>query len=94
MRRTRLRPVSARRSKELREYSKLRKSYLETHPYCEICIGEKKEKTQAEDIHHRQGRQHSKLNDSSLWLAVCRDCHNTIHNNPKWAYEKGYLLYR
>lgn len=100
MKRTRLRQVSVVRAKELRQYSKLRKIYLEAHPYCEVWLAEHDLKYEgapleaplSQDIHHRQGRQRAKLNDTSMWLAVCRELHNQIHNNPKWAYEMGYLV--
>jgi hypothetical protein len=100
MKRTPLRKVSVQRAKELREYSKLRKIYLEAHPYCQVWLlemgikyeGSPLEAPLSHDIHHRQGRQRSKLNDTSMWLAVCRDSHHKIHNNPRWAYEHGYLI--
>jgi hypothetical protein len=38
MKRTPIRKVSTKRSKELREYSKLRKEYLALHCYCQATI--------------------------------------------------------
>lgn len=38
MKRTPIRRVSKKRAKENREYSKLRKEWLELHPYCQATI--------------------------------------------------------
>lgn len=66
------------------------------HPLCEVC-GEKV----AEQCHHRKGRGNrrttgelSLLNDKTLFLGVCRDCHERIERNPKWAIQMGYSLPR
>lgn len=87
MKRTSLRRVSSKRSKQLKEYFVLRADYLEEHRLCEVCKTSK-----ATDIHHRKGRAGTRLNDTQYFIAVCRDCHNQIHDNPKWAYETGLLL--
>lgn len=44
------------------------------------------------DIHHTKGRTGSNYLDESTWLAVSREMHEKIHNNPSWARERGYLL--
>lgn len=87
MKRTPLRRVSSKRSKQLKEYLVLRADYLASHRLCEVCKTSK-----ATDIHHRKGRTGTRLNDTQYFIAVCRDCHNQIHDNPKWAYETGLLL--
>jgi hypothetical protein len=102
MKRTPLKRVSSKRSKELREYAKLRKAYLEAHPYCEVYLAENGLKYEgnpidaplATDIHHRRGRWHGRLNETEHWLAVCRESHERIHYHPQWAYERGYMLPR
>lgn len=102
MKRTPLKRVSSKRSKELREYAKLRKAYLEAHPYCEVWLQEGiidgtslhdllMLAPLATDIHHVRGRWGKRLNDTSYWLAVCRQSHDRIHRDPAWAYERGYL---
>lgn len=98
MKRTPLKRVSSKRSKELREYAKLRKAYLEAHPYCQVWIQEGiingtslNDPPLSTDIHHVRGRWHGRLNDTKYWLAVCRESHEKIHRNPAWAYERGYL---
>ncbi len=57
------------------------------------------------DVHHKKGRvgfadQWARINNISLlldtrfWLAVSRDGHRQIEENPSWAKEMGYSLNR
>ena len=84
-----IRRVSARRAKENKTYTVVRKQYIIEHPKCEVCLH-----APACDIHHRRGRWKSRLNDTEWWLAICRPCHDRNHGNPAWAYEKGLLIAR
>lgn len=43
------------------------------------------------DIHHTHGRTGSNYLDEATWMAVCREAHDRIHENPRWARAKGYL---
>ena len=88
MRRTPLRRVSRKRAQALKIYRVSKSDYLSVHPTCEVCA-----ESEATDIHHKLplGRG-GKLNDSSIFLAVCRVCHNKIHHDPKWAEQEGHLL--
>jgi len=86
-----LKPVSTKRAKELRLYSKLRKEYLESNFFCEMCKAGSSEYNPLE-IHHKIGREKDILNDVSKWMAVHRFCHSWIHANPKWSYKMGYLI--
>lgn len=81
-----MRRVSKKRQKESREYSRLRKDFLQELPYCEVCA-----RSKSTDIHHRKGRGKYYL-DVESWLSTCRSCHDRIHRNPIWAREKGFLL--
>ena len=85
-RKTPLRRVSKRRSKEMKEYGILRKEFLEKLPICEVCM-----KAKSTDIHHKEGRGKHYLNVDT-WLSTCRMCHDKIHREPAWAREKGYLV--
>ncbi|NBW08465.1 MAG: HNH endonuclease [Caulobacteraceae bacterium] len=88
LRRSPLRKVSKKRQAELRIYHELRLKYLNDWVKCQVC-----EKQDSTDIHHKLPRgRGGKLNDITIFLAVCRDCHNLIHKQPKWAEEQGYLL--
>ena len=69
------------------EYSKKRKAYLALFSTCQAtlvdCTG------QATDVHHMEGRgeNHNKIN---TWLAVCRNCHRWIEENPADAKHLGF----
>jgi len=74
--------VSDKKKQKDIEYSKLRKLYLESHPFCEaklpgICTAE------ATDIHHLySGKNRSKYYlQVDTYKAVCRNCHNYIHDH-------------
>lgn len=84
-RKTPLRPMSKKRQKESREYSKKRLWFLTEFPLCEACMTAK-----STDVHHIAGRGINYLNEDT-WLATCRKCHDKIHREPIWAREKGYL---
>ena len=87
--RKRINPVSKKRKQEQVTYSKLRKEYLTARPRCECC-----DLAPSTEIHHRRGRWKSRLNATEWWLGICRPCHDYIHGNPAWAYERGYLIER
>lgn len=87
MKRSRIKPISDKRRERMKAYKLLREAFLEANPICQVC-GDAK----ATDVHHKRGRFGSRLNDTDHWLAVCRQDHHRIHNNPKWAYEQGHLL--
>ena len=90
MKKTPLRRVSKKRQKQLRDYTKLRREYLDNHPTCEVCTTKK-----ATDIHHKGTvggvKRGSNLNNVDTWMAVCRGCHNQIEMNKTWARQEGYL---
>jgi 5-methylcytosine-specific restriction endonuclease McrA len=87
MRRTRLKPISDKRRALLREYTKLRREFLDLNPICQVC-GNKR----SFDIHHKQGRFGRRLLDTTLWVAACRTCHRKIHDHPGEARDKGHLI--
>jgi hypothetical protein len=86
-RKTRLRPVSTKRRKALKVYSSLRSEFLDKFKVCIVCVDKA-----STDIHHMDGRHNARLNNTLLWLPVCRRCHDLIHANPSWARENGYLV--
>lgn len=53
----------------------------------EVCTGT------AVHQHHKQGRG-AQLNNASLILDVCRECHDYIHAHPTESYEHGWLIKR
>tara|TARA_R110000782_G_scaffold193423_1_gene282980 strand:- start:43 stop:402 length:360 start_codon:yes stop_codon:yes gene_type:complete len=83
-----LKKESSKRQKKSSIYSVLNKKYLEDHSLCEICCS-----SYSGEIHHKfAGADRDKyMNDTSTWMALCHFCHKSIHENPKWARENGYL---
>jgi hypothetical protein len=73
--------IGSKRKKQNDEYSKLRKFYLDAHPFCEanlpgVCT------SVATDIHHLySGKNRNKYYlDDTTWKAICRNCHIFIHD--------------
>lgn len=120
-RKTPLRKRSAKKAKLDREYTKLRKQYLEDNPICEWWLAENgfddatvrfggaegliivhknkgivmvNEAPPSVEIHHVRGRVGALLNDTNFWMAVSREGHDAIHQNPKRSYELGYMKKR
>jgi hypothetical protein len=90
MKRSPLRKVSKKRAVEMRKYLKLREKFLTVQPWCEVgatwqCT------TKATDVHHMRGRG-KYLCDWSYFMAVCRFCHQYVHDNPYWARKHKYIL--
>lgn len=71
------------------QYVKQRKAFLAMRALCECC-----RLFSCEDVHHKQGRFGKLLLDESKWMAVCRKCHDWIHDNPKEATVRGWLIPR
>lgn len=84
-RKTRLKPMSAKRMKESKEYSAKRLQFLEDLPLCEVC-----QRAKSTDVHHVEKRGKNYLRVDT-WLATCRPCHDKIHREPDWARQHGYL---
>jgi len=81
-----IKKVSDKRKTQEKMYKLLRQKHLILSPNCERC------NSTATEIHHTNGREGERLNDNTYFLSVCRNCHTYIHNNPKEAREKGWLL--
>jgi hypothetical protein len=81
--------VSDKKKQKDVEYSKLRKLYLESHPFCEanlpgICTAE------ATDIHHKSGKIGDDYLDVTNFISLCRSCHLWVENHPIEAKELGF----
>lgn len=83
--RTRISPISEKMAENLKVYRILRREFMEVNPNCQLCS------RPATDLHHRAGRG-KYLNDVLTFMALCRPCHNWIHENPKESRELLYLL--
>lgn len=94
-----IRKVSEKQEKLNKEYSKLRVEFLSL-PENQICPITK---TSTTDVHHKKGRkgfadEWARENnipliiDVRFFMAVSREGHDKIHNNPIWAKELKYLI--
>lgn len=83
-------PYSKKRVSSLQKYNKLRIEFL-SKPENKICPITKKPTT---DIHHKKGRIGNLLTDMRYWVALSREGHIYVENNPIWAKENGYSLNR
>lgn len=83
LKKTKINKKSPKQKNREREYLKLRKEYLKNNKICEIC-----KIAVATDMHHKKGRIGDNLFKD--FLAVCRNCHTFVEENPKIAKELGY----
>ncbi len=72
--------------KELAKYRPLRDKYMKEHPICEY----KGCKKPSQDLHHK-ARRGKNLSNVSTFMAVCRNHHIYIEDNPLESKENGYL---
>lgn len=73
-----IKPLSDKRAIQNKAYLTLRKVYLDNNPACQINgVGCSKK---AVEIHHDKGRIGKLLTDVNHFVAICRNCHNNIHN--------------
>lgn len=70
-------------------YLAIRKIYFMLCPICSVCEG-----YNADEIHHKKGREGDLLFDVRYWLPVHRQCHTYIETHPQEAYERGWSLSR
>jgi hypothetical protein len=87
MKRSRLRSMSPKKQAQMEEYFPRAVAFKKRKPICEVC---RKRKTK--DVHHRAGRLGPNLLDEDTWTAVCRRCHDWIHDHPKEARAAGLLV--
>lgn len=94
--------MSAKRQAASKVYAEKRSAFLAAHPKCEACRfitgscainsqGVDMLANKSRDVHHTAGRSGTNYLDHTTWLAVCRRCHDWIHNNPALAREFGLL---
>ena len=46
------------------------------------------------DIHHKKGRVGELFLDTKYWIALSREGHQFVEDNPEWAKQNGYSLDR
>ena len=88
---TRISPMSEKRTEQNKIYLIRRPLFLATNTDCKINSEDCTKKTK--DVHHTySGKNRNKyFLDETTWIAICRNCHNWIHDNPKQARKIGYL---
>lgn len=82
--------MSDKRKDQEKIYRKKAKAYLVAHPKCEV----KGCNRVSEDLHHKAGRVGDLLTNEKYFMAVCRDHHTQIEQDPVWAKEQGYSISR
>ena len=72
-------------------YQKIRGYYMRCHPWCERCLREGKY-SPASDCHHvispfegnkTHEQKYELLTNANNFIALCRDCHNEIHQSQE-----------
>lgn len=91
-----MRAVAKHKAKGQAAYLKLRKSFLREHRYCEARfilrqVGHYRCQLMARDVHHSRGRGPHLCNAESF-VAVCRCCHDFMHQHPGKARAVGLIL--
>ena len=83
--------VSSKRKKKDAEYLKLRERFLTENPICQVSVAGCMHGVT--DVHHTYAgsNRDAFYLVQSTWLAVCRSCHNHIHNNPAESRTLGWL---
>lgn len=81
----RIAPVSDKQKERLVKYRIVRDKFLRDNPNCEICGNTPVE------LHHKMPRAYS-LCDVSVFMSVCRSCHERIERDDSWARENGYKI--
>jgi len=83
--------VSSKRKKKDAEYLKLRSKFLTDKPLCEVSVAGCM--NGATDVHHTYAGSNREAFYlvQSTWKAVCRNCHNWIHEHPEEARILKYL---
>ncbi len=85
-----IKKVSEKRSVENLQYAADRIVFL-GKPENKICPITKKPTT---DVHHKKGRIGSLLLDQRYWVALSREGHKYVEENPEWAKMNGFSLNR
>ena len=82
--------VSKKRQIENAKYSVLRIEFLSKKEN-QICPISGDPTT---DIHHKRGRIGGLFLDTSHWVALSREAHKFVEENPEWAKKNGFSLSR
>lgn len=78
--------ISKKRKVEMLQYSVLRIEFLSKKEN-QVCPITKQPTT---DIHHKCGRVGSLYLDTRYWVALSREGHKFVEENPEWSKENGF----
>ena len=80
--------VSKKRAKQLREYKPVRRKFLAENPICQLrlpgCTGG------SEELHHAAGRENGRLLKIEDFKAACGHCHRIATEESKTAIAAGH----
>lgn len=82
-------PVSPKQLERQKEYRRVRDFYMANHATCEGKIAGCT--IIPTDLHHAFGKNGSLLTDTRYFKALCRHCHDYVHNHVAEARELGLL---
>jgi 5-methylcytosine-specific restriction endonuclease McrA len=89
VKRSPLRRVAVKKAAKARDWWQVRAWCLDrAQGCCEVCGGK------AHHAHHILPRSAGGQDELGNLLSCCHTCHRRIHDNPQWAYERGYLRSR
>jgi hypothetical protein len=93
MKRSRIRPVSAKRGKLAKARQKTREAVLERDKF--VCQAQVPGcSLHATDVHEIKTRARGgSITDPDNCIALCRSCHSWITEHPAWAGEHGFMLH-
>lgn len=94
MKRSPLRPISAKRRAEGDLRRELRVEQLNREPYCEAnAEGCRHLASDVHEIVRRSQRPGAHL-EPALFVSLCRPCHAWVTTHPVWAMHHGYALHQ
>ena len=81
-----IRRRSPKRAREERLYARESRAFLAAHPWCQRCG------RASVCVHHRAGREGSRLRDQRWWAASCWGCNTFAETETGRALAEGWLL--
>jgi len=86
--------LSSKRTSQVSKYQKACKEFKlqPENQHCPVINKLKGITVQTTDVHHIKGRENDMLLDQKHWLAVSREGHQWIHNNPEESRKMGWLI--
>lgn len=90
LKRTPIRRVSKKLSRELKRYYVLRDKFLRENPACTAVIDPNCMRI-SNEVHHK-ARRGKNLNKVETWMAICGTCHLWIEIHANESRKRGWLL--